>query len=455
MLTIRSKRFSVVLVVLTVLVGLAAAACGGSAQDASEQESTSDAASARPTLSPPSPTAEPAPEAQPSPTDVPTDTPTPTEVPVVESESSEGTQPVTDALLSGRSPDDMLAAELVGLKGWINSEPFTLAEQRGNVVLIDFWTYTCINCIRTYPALRSWHEKYADQGLVILGVHAPEFEFEKIRDNVVQAVLDNDLRWPIAQDNDHETWRAFNNRFWPAKYLIDKDGYIRYTHFGEGAYAETEEQIQKLLAEAGASIESIKVSDEFERYIDQQSHASTDPYENQTRELYAGFNRNYNALAGGSTAPYVRHQEFFEGPNQEKEYSDPGNHVNHFLYLEGLWLNGFEEVIHARETENYEDYVATAFAALEANVVLSVEDGETYEVRVTMDGAPLDPSQAGGDIRFDDEGNSYILVDKSTLYHVVQLSEFGPHDLKLSSNSDKFSLFAYTFGSYLEPDGGE
>ena len=339
----------------------------------------------------------------------------------------------------------MLAAELVGLTGWINSEPFTLEEQRGNVVLVDFWTYTCINCIRTFPALRSWHEKYANQRLVILGVHAPEFEFEKIRENVVQAAL----------DNDHDTWRAFKNQFWPAKYLIDKDGYIRYTHFGGGSYAETEEQIQKLLAEAGASMASIEVTDEFERYIDQQSRASVDPYENQTRELYAGFNRNYNALAGGNTAPYVRHQEFLEAPNQEKEYSDPGDYLNHFLYLEGLWLNGFEEIIYARETSDYEDYVGIAFAALEANVVLSVEDGETYEVRVWLDGAPVDPSHAGAAIRFDDGGNSYILVDKSDLFHLVQLPEFGPHELKLSSNSDKFSLFAYTCGSYLEPEDGE
>jgi thiol-disulfide isomerase/thioredoxin len=450
---IRSSRFAVGLVVLAVLASLAAVVCGDSAEPASDQEST-DVASARPTLSPPRPTSEPSSETQPSLTDVPSETATPTEV-ATQSDSSEESQPVADAFPSGRAPEDVLAAELVGLQGWINSEPFTLEEQRGNVVLIDFWTYTCINCIRTFPALRSWHEKYADQGLVILGLHAPEFEFEKIRENVVQAALDNDLGWPIAQDNDHDTWRAFKNKFWPAKYLIDKDGYIRYTHFGEGSYAETEEKIQQLLAEAGASMTSIEVSDEFERDIDQQSRASADPYENQTRELYAGFNRNYNALAVGNTEPYVRHQEYFESPNQEIDYSDPGDHVNHFLYLEGLWVNGFEELIHARKTEDYEDYVGIAFAALEANVVVSVEDGETYEVRVTIDGGPLDPSQAGADIRFDDEGNSYILVDKSDLYHLVQLSEFGSHDLTLSSNSDKFSLFAYTFGSYLEPGDGE
>jgi thiol-disulfide isomerase/thioredoxin len=450
---IRSSRFAVGLVVLAVLASLAAVVCGDSAEPASDQEST-DVASARPTLSPPRPTSEPSSETQPSLTDVPSETATPTEV-ATQSDSAEESQPVADAFPSGRAPEDVLAAELVGLQGWINSEPFTLEEQRGNVVLIDFWTYTCINCIRTFPALRSWHEKYADQGLVILGLHAPEFEFEKIRENVVQAALDNDLGWPIAQDNDHDTWRAFKNKFWPAKYLIDKDGYIRYTHFGEGSYAETEEKIQQLLAEAGASMTSIEVSDEFERDIDQQSRASADPYENQTRELYAGFNRNYNALAVGNTEPYVRHQEYFESPNQEIDYSDPGDHVNHFLYLEGLWVNGFEELIHARKTEDYEDYVGIAFAALEANVVVSVEDGETYEVRVTIDGGPLDPSQAGADIRFDDEGNSYILVDKSDLYHLVQLSEFGSHDLTLSSNSDKFSLFAYTFGSYLEPGDGE
>ena len=112
-----------------------------------------------------------------------------------------------------------MAPELVGITGWINTEPFTMEELRGKVVLVDFWTYTCVNCIRTFPFLRDWNQKYADHGLVIVGVHAPEFEFEKVKENVEEAAVKHDLGWPIAQDNDFSTWRAYSNRAWPSKYL--------------------------------------------------------------------------------------------------------------------------------------------------------------------------------------------------------------------------------------------
>jgi len=145
-----------------------------------------------------------------------------------------------------------LAPEFGGIEAWINSGPLTMEELRGSVVLIDFWTYTCINCINTYPFLKEMQSKYADQGLVIVGVHSPEFEFEKSYENVVAATQKDALVWPMAQDNDFITWRRYGNRYWPSEYLIDKDGVVRYTHFGEGAYAETEAVIRELLAEAGS-----------------------------------------------------------------------------------------------------------------------------------------------------------------------------------------------------------
>ena len=140
-----------------------------------------------------------------------------------------------------------LAPDLSGISGWVNTTEFTLASLRGEVVLVDFWTYTCVNCLRTLPYLREWHEKYADLGLNIVGVHTPEFEFEKDFDNVLAAVEQHDLGWRMAQDNDFRTWRSYNNRYWPAKYLIDHEGVIRYRHFGEGRYDETEEWIRDLL----------------------------------------------------------------------------------------------------------------------------------------------------------------------------------------------------------------
>lgn len=147
-----------------------------------------------------------------------------------------------------------MAPELIPGGQWFNSAPLKLSELRGKVVLIDFWTYTCINCIRTLPYLRDWHAKYASQGLVIIGVHTPEFEFEKNPENVKKAITDFKLEYPIMQDNDYATWRAYNNRYWPAKYFIDKDGKIRSTHFGEGDYDESENIIQELLAATGATI---------------------------------------------------------------------------------------------------------------------------------------------------------------------------------------------------------
>lgn len=145
------------------------------------------------------------------------------------------------------------APELTGLQEWINSDPLTLEQLKGKVILIDFWTYSCINCIRTFPYLRDWYDHYKDDGFVILGMHAPEFAFEKLPENVQRAVNDRNLTYPIALDNDFATWRAYKNRFWPAHYLIDKNGQVRREHFGEGEYDETEAAIRDLLAETGAT----------------------------------------------------------------------------------------------------------------------------------------------------------------------------------------------------------
>ncbi len=144
------------------------------------------------------------------------------------------------------------APEIVGTQRWFNTDPLTLRSLRGRVVLIDFWTYTCINCIRTLPFIKRLDERYRDAGLTIIGVHTPEFAFEKNADNVADAIRQNKLRYAVVQDNDFATWNAFGNQFWPAKYLIDAEGEVRYTHFGEGAYDETEEAVRGLLREAGA-----------------------------------------------------------------------------------------------------------------------------------------------------------------------------------------------------------
>ncbi|MBP6037819.1 MAG: cytochrome c biogenesis protein DipZ [Candidatus Saccharimonas sp.] len=173
------------------------------------------------------------------------------------------------------------APEFKSISAWINSDSQTIDSLRGKVVLVDFWTYSCINCQRTQPYLNAWYDKYKDNGLVIIGVHAPEFAFEKVVDNVKDAVFDANITYPIALDNEFATWQAYENRFWPAKYLIDKDGQVRYTHFGEGNYAETENIIQTLLKESGQP-----VSDKIEANLVAGSVADS-----QTPETYLGFER--------------------------------------------------------------------------------------------------------------------------------------------------------------------
>jgi cytochrome c biogenesis protein CcdA/thiol-disulfide isomerase/thioredoxin len=143
------------------------------------------------------------------------------------------------------------APDFTGVTRWFNAQPLSLRQLRGRVVLIDFWTYTCINCLRTLPYLRAWDERYRNRGLTIVGVHTPEFRFEKDAGNVREAIARNRLRYPVAQDNDYATWDAWGNQFWPAKYLIDATGQVRYRHFGEGDYATTERAIRALLVEAG------------------------------------------------------------------------------------------------------------------------------------------------------------------------------------------------------------
>ena len=349
--------------------------------------------------------------------------------------------------------NELVAPEFVDTGEWINTDPFTMAELRGKVVLIDFWTYTCINCIRTLPYLRSWHTKYADSGLTIVGVHTPEFEFEKLYDNVVDAVAKFDLRYSVVQDNDFGTWVAFKNRFWPAKYLIDKNGKIRYTHFGEGAYQETELVIRELLEETGADLDGISSEAAPQPEFDTKARTG-DPMTSLTRELYAGYERNYGALASqGQVPPYVIQPEYYEEPDVDVLYVDPGSHQNHFLYISGLWRNEAERLVHARSTTGYEDYIFIKFFATSVNAVMApIDESAWFELMVTIDDRPLTPDEAGYDIMFDDDGNSFVTVDDDRMYSLVNKETFSGHDLKLSSNSAEFSIFAFTFGAYV---GGE
>ena len=350
------------------------------------------------------------------------------------------------------------APEFAGIDQWLNSEPLTMEGLRGDVVLIDFWTYTCINCIRTMPYLRDWNEKYADLGLTMIGVHTPEFDFEKITENVSAANEELGVVWPVAQDNDFRTWRSYNNRFWPAKYLIDANGIVRYTHFGEGAYDETEHHIRALLEEAGNDVSDIEGGSGPEPTHDERARGtSRENNDSQTREIYGGWQRN-----ASNSGLYIAHPQYYDGQGVAQFYRDPGDHLNQFMYLHGLWRSDLEAITHARETEDYEDYIALRFFARTVNIVLDLEEGvEPFEVEVTIAESlppdaergtelayrPLTEDEAGEHIVIEG-GRSYFVVDEPDLYNVISLPEFGDAELKFSSNSPHFALFALTFGSY-------
>jgi len=375
-------------------------------------------------------------------TSVPLDTLVPGETEVMESGDEQHNGIVT--LATG---DENNAPKIRDIESWINSEPITIEDQRGKVVLVDFWTYTCVNCIRTLPFLKAWYEKYQDHGLVIIGMHAPEFEFEKVRDSVVQATEEFGITWPVTQDNKMGTWRAFDNRFWPAKYLIDGEGKFRYTHFGEGSYEEKELWIRSLLVEAGADLSDVSPETDAEP-IHSSAAEVAEPGQGLTRELYAGYDRNQGARLSRQSPPYVTQRVYYDNRGDEYQYEDPGDHQNHFLYIQGLWRNDEERLIHARKTIGFQDYLATKFFATSVNAVMGPGEGLPLKVQVLLDDLPITPDNAGVDVMFDGNEGPYILVDDWRMYNIVSLPEFEDHILKLSSNSPEFSMFAYTFGAY-------
>ena len=339
-----------------------------------------------------------------------------------------------------------VAPELQGIVGWVNTEPLMIQDLKGKVVLVDFWTYTCINCIRTIPYLKLWHAKYVDDGLVILGVHTPEFDFEKKAENVRNAVDEYGIGWAVAQDNDYATWNAYRNRYWPAKYLIDKDGIIRYTHFGEGAYTETEGKIRELLEEAGANLDELNPELPNNQPLDPTY--KSDRTARLTRELYGGWERGYpQAMFGGG---YVANEEYYIEGDMVVSYADEEEHKRDVIYLQGDWLNARESLRHARETTEFEDHIALNFSAKTVNAVIKPEgeDAEPFKVLVTLDGQFLDESTKGDDVVIEEDGRTFLYVDEPRLYTIVNAPSYGNYELKLSSNSPHFALFAFTFGIY-------
>ena len=355
-----------------------------------------------------------------------------------------------DLLNTTHPLEGTLAPEFAGIESWIGSEPVTLASLRGNIVLIDFWTYSCINCIRTLPYILEWQDKYGPLGLRVIGVHTPEFDFEKDIENVQVAVDRLEITYPVALDNDAETWDAFGVQAWPAKYLMDADGVIRYADVGEGGYVAVEQTIRHWLGKAGIDVSSVPFEPE-DYHLDPEIDRAGRVAERElarTREIYAGYRKNLPFHRFPPPRPWVLYEKFYEGLDTDVAFEDVPEHENQRLYIQGLWHVGPESLTHARATEGFEDYLAIKYNAKTVNAVLGHDGGDPYKVRIILDGMPLSPTDADTDIRFDDNGNSYLHVTEARMYRLIRTNEYEQHELQLTSTSDRFELFTFTFGAY-------
>lgn len=316
------------------------------------------------------------------------------------------------------------APELAGITGYINAKPgLQISQFRGKVVLIDFWTYTCINCIRTFPHLTAWDKKYRDKGLVIIGVHTPEFEFEKKTENVKRAMEKYGIEYRVVQDNDYATWKAFGNRFWPRKYLIDADGYIRFDHIGEGAYGETEKKIQELLAEIGSNVTEMGTT----------GMPDLTPTRRTTPELYAGYEF---ALPRGQNAG----NEGGLKPDKTVDYVLPKSLEEDVFYLEGAWQSNPDNL---QAKDNEKASILLTFSAHDVNIVADSLE-QPLKMDVFIDNKYVSKEQAGSDVQYSGE-KAYIVIDEPRLYNVIH-ADFGTRTLQLTTTSKEFFFSAFTFG---------
>ncbi|PPA02341.1 cytochrome C biogenesis protein [Pseudomonas sp. MWU12-2312b] len=337
--------------------------------------------------------------------------------------SEEGALPVADKA-PGTLPVEGNLPPLSGAVQWLNSPPLDAQALKGKVVLVDFWTYSCINCLRTLPYVKAWAEKYRDQGLVVIGVHAPEFAFERDIKNVTQAMKDLGINYPVAIDNEFKIWRAFNNEYWPAHYFADAQGRIRYHHFGEGEYAESERVIQQLLREAGAT----KVSDGLINAKAEGVQMAPDNNEVQSPETYVGYQRAEHFVPDTSLVP-----------DKVATYSPPKQLALNDWSLGGQWHVGSERATASAPASR----IVYRFHARDLHLVLGPgADGKPVRFKVLIDGkAPGDAH--GMDVAPDGSGR----VTEQRLYQLVrQNGGVSDRTFSIEFLDPGASAYAFTFG---------
>jgi thiol-disulfide isomerase/thioredoxin len=313
---------------------------------------------------------------------------------------------------------------LVGATTWLNSQPLSVDELRGKVVLINFWTYTCINWLRQIPYVRAWAEKYREQGLTVIGVHTPEFAFEKNLDNVRRALTDMSLDYPIAVDNDYAVWRAFENHYWPALYFIDTQGRIRHHHFGEGNYERSERVIQQLLSESGTD----RVAQEMVEVEARGFEAAADWNSLKSPENYLGYARTENfASPGGAVL------------NKPHSYTAPAQLQRNQWALSGDWTIGRQAIVLNKSGGR----IAYRFHARDLHLVMGpAERGTSIRFRVFVDGQP---AVAARGLDVDERGEGTTTGQR--LYQLVRQSQpITDRQFEIEFLDAGVEAFAFTFG---------
>jgi cytochrome c biogenesis protein CcdA/thiol-disulfide isomerase/thioredoxin len=308
------------------------------------------------------------------------------------------------------------APEIAGITQWLNSDPLTIAQLKGKVVLVDFWTYTCINCIRTLPYIESWYEKYKDQGLVVIGVHSPEFPFEGKPDNVKVAIKKFGISYPVAMDNDYGTWNAYHNKYWPAHYLIDRNGMIVDTHFGEGGYSETENKIRALLG----------ITQKVEATQDTRMTSA-----DQTPETYLGYTRSQNFADKGAAVN-----------DQSQRYHFPESLQKNQWALSGTWTISGDRITADQANAS----LRLNFKAGKVYLVLGSKTGKPVKAKILLNGATVG-TVAGKDGVGKDGADGAITVDQHRLYELI--NQPAPKDglLDITATMPGLEAYAFTFGN--------
>lgn len=330
-------------------------------------------------------------------------------------------------------PKHIHAPELYG-NFWLNSEPVSLRDYSGEVVLVDFWDYTCVNCIRTLPYIHEWQKKYKAFGFTVIGVHTPEFEFATSPERVKKAIENFKITYPVMLDNDAIIWNAYSVCYWPTRCLIDRDGYVRFVQHGEGGYVEFERAIQQLLSEAGSHGELPVLSLPFR----EEDHAGAVCFR-PTSELYLGYLRG----ALGNTEGY--------NPESTLEYTDPGIYLPERFYATGKWMNE-RQCLRFNGSEGEDGAILLPYQAKEVNAVMGSRDGSLCEVNVQQNSQPLSKEILGEDVVKLPKQHTSLFVDIPRMYTIIRNKEFGSHMLKLTTSNPNLEIYSFSFTTCVIPE---